>query len=113
MHRLHFDLGVAIEDIDATGVLSIPVQNGPDGVAGLIHHAAQRDLVRWPGRAPTEGFPLPFPLAPGTFDTERRVQSVLKDFCPNLNCVYSYCPVHGWYAATLYRRLLTLCAVHS
>jgi hypothetical protein len=93
-HRLHFDHGIAIDDIDATNIFSMPLQD-QEGFNGLIHKAAQRDLPQWPGRSPTEEFPLPRPSQPGPSETENRVQKVMGQFCPNLNCIDSYCSVHS------------------
>lgn len=93
-HRLHFDHGVSIEDIDATEILSAPLQSSKR-TFGLIHNASQRDLFEWEEAAPTGGNPLPRPPATAASNLAKRVQSVLGEFCPNLNCVQPYCATHG------------------
>jgi hypothetical protein len=61
-----------------------------------------RDLLKWSGNSLAPFPQLPMVNVPETWDIQARVNSVLRTFCPNLNCVESHCSVHGKTLAGMY-----------
>lgn len=53
-----------------------------------------RDLFGWNGAARTDSFPLPRRPVPDALDLRGRLNTFHLGFCPSLNCIDFYCPVH-------------------
>ncbi|TFK72836.1 SET domain-containing protein [Pluteus cervinus] len=85
--RLHFAKGLSYDEIDDLGQIYL--------VEDLLDHITKRDIPRWPG-AFDPHLPLltPRPIEMGNSLFEQVNTMLLPQFCPNLNCLASFCPTH-------------------
>lgn len=117
IRRLHSIHLISTNDIDRMGILK-PVRESHN--LGLLWERSQRlaglfistlttiiitlcrDFLRWPGGAfATEG-DMQISFEPAANDLRGMLSSILKTFCPNLNCLRTLCTTHS----TSYRDLL-------
>ncbi|KAI1793730.1 SET domain-containing protein [Ganoderma leucocontextum] len=90
--RLHFGHGMAIEDIDDTGIL--PRLRTSAGW-GAIWHGRMSDPISWPGSSRSLYPPLPDLPPPERHGLETRLQDYLTVWCPNVDCTEANCLHHA------------------
>ncbi|OAX40547.1 SET domain-containing protein [Rhizopogon vinicolor AM-OR11-026] len=91
--RLYSIHHISMKNIDRMGILK-PLRESHN--QGLLWEKFQRDFLRWPGRAfATEG-DMPTSFEPAAGDLRGMLSSVLKTFCPNLNCLRTMCTTHTY-----------------
>ena len=60
------------------------------------NNAAPRDFLQWPGASQENAKDgVPVNEAPSSDDLHGRLTSVLRVFCPSLNCLSPLCITHG------------------
>ncbi|KAF9219902.1 hypothetical protein BS17DRAFT_716355 [Gyrodon lividus] len=95
VRRLHVIHEVVLQDITRMDIFK-PLYVSHN--TGLLWEQSQRDFLHWPGAfqvALEED--LPTGHAPHPDDLQSRLTSVLRTFCPSLNCLHSVCQTHGIY----------------
>ncbi|KAF9460266.1 hypothetical protein BDZ94DRAFT_1266409 [Collybia nuda] len=94
VRRLHFYHDFSYEEIDVLKIFP-PLRISP--AQGLLWSVAQRDIP-WRGLADyidkTPAPILPKNLVLNTPDLFTAINQDLPDFCPNLNCLRTFCPTH-------------------
>ncbi|KIK95040.1 hypothetical protein PAXRUDRAFT_33188 [Paxillus rubicundulus Ve08.2h10] len=93
VRRLHVMHGIVLQDISRMAIFN-PLYVSHN--TGLLWDQSQRDFLHWPGAfqvALEED--LPRSHAPHPDDMQGRLTSVLRIFCPSLNCLSPLCQTHG------------------
>ncbi|KAG2068554.1 SET domain-containing protein [Suillus decipiens] len=90
VRRLHNTWNISIKDIDRIRIFPKLLRESYKG--GLLWQISQRDFLRWPGG--TEDDIEEARYEPAADELHNRLTSVLKTFCPNLNCLRTLCTTH-------------------
>jgi len=117
IRRLHSIHLISTKDIDRMGIFK---QLRESHNRGLLWEASQRlaglfistltttlitlcrDFLRWPGGTFADEGDMLTKFKPAADDLRGMLSSILKTFCPNLNCLRTLCTTHS----TSYRDLL-------
>lgn len=86
----------AIPDTDADGLLWVCGQRCvPRTYLPARRVTIDRDSLEWPGTLKNTGEDV---RVTQRWDVASRVDSMLRQFCPHLNCIQPACPSHGTHA---------------
>ncbi|TFY80287.1 hypothetical protein EWM64_g3723 [Hericium alpestre] len=85
---------VLYRHIDETCLFPVSLEGQEGVVVGLLHKAGQRDFAPWPGGNPRRFLDEIRRRALRADDFTARLNSVNQVFCPNLNCIESFCLTH-------------------
>ncbi|TBU37894.1 SET domain-containing protein [Dichomitus squalens] len=91
--RVHFQRGVSIEHIDATGIL--PLELRTTSVWGAIWTGRMSDPMPWHRSSRSLYPPLPDLSPPPRHDLRVRLQDYMTLWCPHVDCMEANCLSHA------------------
>ncbi|KAG2358610.1 hypothetical protein BDR07DRAFT_1294480 [Suillus spraguei] len=90
VRRLYNTWNISIKNIDRMRIFPQLLHESYND--GLLWQISQRDFLRWPGG--TEDDIEGACFEPAADNLDGRLTSILKTFCPNLNCLRTLCTTH-------------------
>ncbi|KAF7314312.1 Pre-mRNA splicing factor [Mycena kentingensis (nom. inval.)] len=95
--RVQSESDLSLRDIDNTRVLPLcllaQTEYNDNRFVGTIKQSHQRDLLPWPPGVPDSEKRLPVPITEPS-SAEESLDSIVVEFCANLNCCVGFCPTH-------------------